>query len=351
MLCFFDYNTPRKTDGLMKLSPKERRKIYEEEKARIEARQKRRATHASSTTGLESNIAGLLCYVGGWISGIVFLVLEKKSQFIRFHAMQSIVTFGLLTIASVIAGLIPYIGSYLNSAIGILTLVLWIVLMVKAYQGELYKLPAAGNIAEALLPVTGHGEKYKTVNEQKAAESTKASQLKKPEKTKDLGERIDDYFTGTRAGRIAGYSAAIFWNVALLIFFSFFYRYIAWYHVQPDGSVVGVSMLTNGYFAWLPILITALLLSIAAYIVLIIYDKYWLRQTLQIILDIIGVVVVVNLLTIFPFNFSVIPNNTVASVIPIVVTIVLILIAVGLGVAALVHFIKLMVNLVRQSSI
>ncbi|UCH52042.1 MAG: hypothetical protein JSV54_04710 [Chloroflexota bacterium] len=108
-------------------------------------------------------------------------------------------------------------------------------------------------------------------------------------------------------------------------------------------------MLTNDYFAWLPILVTALLLTIAAYIVLIIYDKYWLRETIQIILNIIGVVVVVNLLRIFPFNFSVIPNNTAASVVPIVVTIVLILIAVGLGVAALVHFIKLMVNLSRQS--
>jgi uncharacterized membrane protein len=335
----------------MKLSPKERRKIYEEEKARIEARQKRRATHASSTTGLESNIAGLLCYVGGWISGIVFLVLEKKDQFVRFHAMQSIITFGILTIASILLGLIPYAGSYFNFAIGILIFVLWIILMVKAYQGELYKLPAAGNIAESILTSTGKGVKeYKMAKEQKTAVSTKPSTSKKPKNDRDLGERIDDYFTGTRAGRVAGYSAAIFWNLVLLVFFSFFYRYIAWYHVQPDGSVVGISMLTSGYFAWLPILITALLLSIAAYIILIIYDKYWLRETVQIILNIIGVVVVVNLLRIFPFNFSVIPNNTAASIVPIVVTIVLILIAVGLAVAALVHFIKLMVNLIRQSS-
>jgi hypothetical protein len=98
------------------------------------------------------------------------------------------------------------------------------------------------------------------------------------------------------------------------------------------------------------VLITALLLSIAAYIVLIIYDKYWLRETVQIILNIIGVVVVVNLLQIFPFNFNVIPNNTAVYFAPIIVTIVLILVAVGLGIAALVHFIKLMVNLSRQSS-
>jgi hypothetical protein len=78
----------------MKLSPKERRKIYEQEKARIEAEQKQQAAQGSSTTQLESNIAGLLCYLAGWITGIIFLVIEQKNKFVRFHAMQSIVTFG-----------------------------------------------------------------------------------------------------------------------------------------------------------------------------------------------------------------------------------------------------------------
>src|SRR4030042_3116136 len=334
----------------MKLSPKERRKIYEEEKARIEAEQKQQIAQGSSTTGLEPNVAGLLCYLAGWITGIIFLVIEQKNKFIRFHAMQSIVTFGILTIASVLLSWIPFVGGFFASVIGILVFILWIILMVKAYQGELYKLPVAGNIAEGILPVTMRGEKYETGNEQEAAESTEAPQPTKSKKAEEFGERVNNYFTGTRAGRIAGYSAAIFWNLVLLIFFSFFHRYIAWYHIKPDGSVIGLSILTNDYFAWLPIMITALLLSIAAYIVLIIYDKYWLRETIQIVLNIIGVAVVVNLLHIFPFNFNVIPDNTAVYVAPIAVTIVLILIAVGLGVAALVHFIKLIVNSPRQSS-
>ena len=54
---------------------------------------------AETSTGLASNVAGLLCYVGGWISGIVFLVIEKKSKFVKFHAWQSIMTFGVLTVA------------------------------------------------------------------------------------------------------------------------------------------------------------------------------------------------------------------------------------------------------------
>ena len=53
---------------------------------------------AGSTTSLEPNVAGLLCYLVGWITGLVFILIEKENKFVRFHAMQSIVTFGALTV-------------------------------------------------------------------------------------------------------------------------------------------------------------------------------------------------------------------------------------------------------------
>ena len=107
-----------------------------------------------TSTGLDENVAGLLCYVLGWVSGLVFILLEKENKFVRFHAMQSIVTFGSITIVSIalsILGLIPFIGvvfDIMNWIIGLLAFVLWIVLMVKAVQGTMYKLPWAGNLAE-----------------------------------------------------------------------------------------------------------------------------------------------------------------------------------------------------------
>ena len=107
-----------------------------------------------TSTGLEANIAGLLCYVLGWISGLVFILIEKENRFVRFHAMQSIVTFGAITVVSIILsilGIIPFIGvifDIINWIIGVLTFVLWIILMVKAAQGTMYKLPWAGNFAE-----------------------------------------------------------------------------------------------------------------------------------------------------------------------------------------------------------
>ena len=92
-----------------------------------------------STTELPQNIAGFLCYLGVWITGIVFLVIEQKNRFVRFHALQSIVIFGALTVASAILSWIPIVGGFFGVFIGILAFILWLVLMIRAYQDELFK--------------------------------------------------------------------------------------------------------------------------------------------------------------------------------------------------------------------
>jgi uncharacterized membrane protein/ribosomal protein L40E len=103
---------------------------------------------AGSTTSLEPNVAGLLCYVLGWITGLIFILIEKENKFVRFHAMQSIVVFGAWNVLAIILWWIPFVGWILGTVLSLLGLVLWIILMVKAYQGERFKLPIAGDIAE-----------------------------------------------------------------------------------------------------------------------------------------------------------------------------------------------------------
>jgi uncharacterized membrane protein len=98
-----------------------------------------------TSLGLDENIEGLLCYVLGWITGIIFLLLEKDSEFVRFHAMQSLITFLGLGILALILG---YISGMLSMLIGLVELVLWILGMYKAYKGEMYKFPVIGDIAE-----------------------------------------------------------------------------------------------------------------------------------------------------------------------------------------------------------
>ena len=101
-----------------------------------------------TSTGLQENVAGLLCYVAGWVSGLVFLLLEDENRYVRFHAVQSIIVFGVITVAQIVLGWIPILNWVTTPIIGLLGFVLWVVLMVKAYQGKLYKVPWAGAYAE-----------------------------------------------------------------------------------------------------------------------------------------------------------------------------------------------------------
>ena len=98
----------------------------------------------TTSMGLNQNVAGLLCYLVGWVTGLIFFLLEKENKFVRFHAMQSMITFGGLTILLMVVGYIPFIGFLLV----LLQLGLWILLMIKAYQGEQFKLPVIGDLAE-----------------------------------------------------------------------------------------------------------------------------------------------------------------------------------------------------------
>ena len=101
-----------------------------------------------TSSGLEENVAGLLCYVLGWVSGLVLFLLETENKFVRFHAVQSIIVFGFLNIVGIIFGWMSWFGWVISSFVGLLAFVFWIVLMVKAYQGTMYKLPVVGDLAE-----------------------------------------------------------------------------------------------------------------------------------------------------------------------------------------------------------
>jgi uncharacterized membrane protein len=111
----------------------------------------------STSADLEEHVASALCYLVGPLTGVLFLVLEpySRNRTVRFHAFQSIFTFVALLIANIaitILGWIPFIGwafwfvSW--SLLPLLCLVLWIGLMVKAYNKERWVLPIVGPLAE-----------------------------------------------------------------------------------------------------------------------------------------------------------------------------------------------------------
>ena len=102
-----------------------------------------------TSTGLDANVAAALTYAVGWVTGLAFLVMEKDNRFVRFHAMQSTIVFATLSLGFILLQSIPLLGMLLSIFIVIpVSAVLWLLMMFKAYQGERFKLPIAGEMAE-----------------------------------------------------------------------------------------------------------------------------------------------------------------------------------------------------------
>ena len=345
----------------MELSPEEKKRIYEEEKARIEAREKiereklTAGAGAGTSTGLSPNIAGLLCYVAGWITGIIFFVLEQRNKFVRFHAAQSIVVFGIITVAGIILGLIPVVGVAFSSIIGIIGFIVWIIMIVKASSGEWYKLPWAGDVAEKIVASSGvTGEYSEPPPSEPTAESEAAAPTPPPtaDSGKRIGDKIDAHFKG-RSGRITASAFVIAWSIALLIFFNFFNQYVAYYHSETVNGIttwIRYPFFTEDINLWLPILTATLVITIIGHIILIILDRYILREMIHIVINAFSLWTVLTLLTVFPFDFSVIPSTTAADATYLGVRIFLIFISVVTGIALLVRAIKLIVNVVRGTA-
>ena len=99
-------------------------------------------------SGLEGNLAGALCYLVWAITGVIFLIMEKDNSFVRFHALQSIITSMALFVITIILGIIPIIGWIISLLLTPVILLLWLFMMWKAYQGERFKLPFVGKFVE-----------------------------------------------------------------------------------------------------------------------------------------------------------------------------------------------------------
>jgi uncharacterized membrane protein len=120
---------------------------------------------AAGGTGLEENVAGLLCYALWWLTGLIFYLIDKRPT-VRWHAAQSITLFGCLFVGYIVLGPILGVGVmaggaaglalgwFLHGILDIAAFVLWILLMVKAYQGQKFRVPVAADLAEKIFGVS-----------------------------------------------------------------------------------------------------------------------------------------------------------------------------------------------------
>lgn len=118
-------------------------------------------TGAGTQSGMAENVAALLSYVLGWVTGLIFYFIDKR-PFVRFHAAQSIVLFGGLHVVMFILGIFFGLsilagglagfsfGYLLFRVVELVIFVLWVLCMIKAYQGERFRVPVAADLAEKI---------------------------------------------------------------------------------------------------------------------------------------------------------------------------------------------------------
>jgi uncharacterized membrane protein len=114
-----------------------------------------------SSTGLSPRVAGLLCYAAAWASGLLLVAIERDSRFVRFHAWQSLIGFGVLTSIALVAWGVTLLTAFVSPAafrvMGYVTQIAWMALgatwifaVIMVAQGRRWKMPLVGKWAERL---------------------------------------------------------------------------------------------------------------------------------------------------------------------------------------------------------
>jgi len=115
----------------------------------------------STSTGVDARLSSVLCYAGWWVTGLVFLFAERRDATVRFHAAQSLIVFGVLSVALFLCGGASAVAFFvaaqtfqmlqaIGNALWFGAVLLWLFLLVKTWRGETWRVPVAGELAARL---------------------------------------------------------------------------------------------------------------------------------------------------------------------------------------------------------
>ena len=119
----------------------------------------------STTTGLDVRLASVLCYSVWWVTGGLFLLLERQHRTVRFHAAQSLVLFGSVSallvalgavsaLALVVSGQTYQMVRFLADLLWAGAAILWLVLVLRAWRGEVWRVPLVAALADHVVDRT-----------------------------------------------------------------------------------------------------------------------------------------------------------------------------------------------------
>ncbi len=304
----------------------------------------------SSVTGLETHVASTLAYLGAWVSGTVLVLLETKDRVVRFHAMQSILVFGplhlLMLLLSVMRSffsldlwsdtLLPasLVFAVLHTIVLVLSIVIWALLLVNTYQRRQVLVPLAGDLAFWLM------EKLDMPGPERDALVFRSL---RGQAVAGLRRGHLQYEAG-RTGRVAGSIATIVWSIFVFVVFNYFPDYIAFYQGISEGGITQLlryPVLTSGVSRVLPILNATLAVTVVGHVVALVWDKFAVREGIEVVIHAMGLVTLLVFLRVFPFDYSGLPLGWVAAGLPVATVAVLVIGAVTTVIDMVVRLVRL----------
>jgi len=131
------------------------------------------SAHDPTSTGLNARTEALISYALWWFSGLIFFLIERKNRFVRFHAAQSFIFFGGVSVVLAVLhfiSIIPILGFFLSlplafatTIISILAVIVWLFMIFQAYRGVNFRLPIISGYADSLIDRFTSKKKRRTV--------------------------------------------------------------------------------------------------------------------------------------------------------------------------------------------
>lgn len=109
-----------------------------------------------SSSGLDENIAGMLCYLFTFVGGIIFLAVEKRSRFVLFHALQSVTVFGLIMVGHVLSAFLPLFGPLVASLLSLLGVIVWLLTVIASLQENGSSCLGSGTLPRSSCGICSH---------------------------------------------------------------------------------------------------------------------------------------------------------------------------------------------------
>lgn len=115
----------------------------------------------STSTGVDARVAAVLCYAGWWVTGLVFLFAERRHRGVRFHAAQSLLVFGTLSLLMLASGGASAVAFFVDgpsfqmlqaagNVVWLGAVALWLVLLLKTWRGDTVRLPILAGLADRI---------------------------------------------------------------------------------------------------------------------------------------------------------------------------------------------------------